>query len=230
MRFIIIGLGNFGANLGARLCEMGHEVIGIDSREQVVEEYKDRFTGTVCLNSTDELAMRSQPIKDVDSVVVAIGEDWAASIQTTALLKKLGAKNIVGRSLSTLHETVLHGLNITTVVNPEAEAATAIANKLVSNRVKATYNLTDDMAMYEIEVPNDFLNQTPNDCQMTSKYEMTLVAVKRKTIKQNIIGKDIETRVGKYIFNEPYHFEKGDIMIVCATPIGFNKFAEAYLK
>jgi len=230
MRFIIIGLGNFGASLGVRLCEMGHEVIGIDSHEQIVEEYKDKLTGTICLNSIDEFAMRSQPIKEVDYVVVAIGEDWAASIQTTALLKKLGAKNIVGRSLSPLHETVLHGLDVTIVVNPEAEAANSIANKLVSSRVKATYNLTNDMAMYEIEVPNDFLNQTPDDCQMTSKYEMTLVAVKRKTIKQNIIGKDIETRVGKYIFTEPYHFEKGDIMVVCTTPKGFNKFAEVYLK
>ncbi len=230
MRFIVIGLGNFGASLGAKLCEMGHEVIGIDSREVVVEEYKDKLTGTVCLNSVDEFAMRSQPIKEVDCVIVAIGEDWAASIQTTALLKKLGVKNIVGRSLSPLHETVLHGLNITTVVNPEAEAATAIANKLVSDRVKATYNLTENMTMYEIEVPNDFLNQTPDDCQMTAKYEMTLVAVKRKAIKQNIIGKDVETRIGKYIFTEPYHFDKGDIMVVCATPKGFNKFAEAYLK
>lgn len=230
MRFIVIGLGNFGSSLATKLCEMGHEVIGLDSREQIVEEYKDKLTGTVRLNSTDEFAMRDQPFSEMDAVIVAIGEDWAASIQTTALLKKLGAKNIIGRSLSPLHETVLQGLDVKTVVNPEAEAAASIAFKLVSNRVKASYNLTDDATIYEIEVPNDFVNQTPEDCQMTSKYEMTLVAVKRKVIKSNLIGKDVETRVCKYVFTEQYHFEKGDIMVVCATPIGFNKFAQAYLK
>ncbi|MCQ2228586.1 MAG: TrkA family potassium uptake protein [Bacteroidales bacterium] len=230
MRFIIIGLGNFGMSLGLQLTAMGHEVIGIDAREQVVEEFKDKFTGTVCLNSVDELAMRTQPLNEVDAVVVAIGEDWAASIQTTALLKKLGVKNIIGRSLSPLHETVLHGLEVSVVVNPEYDAAVAIANRLVSNRVKATYNLTEDTSIYEIEVPNDFLDKTAEDCNLTSKYEMTLVCVKRKVIKKNIIGKDTEVRVGKYMFDSPYHFEKGDIMVCCGTPFGFNKFAEAYLK
>lgn len=230
MRFIIIGLGNFGLSLGIKLCAMGHEVLGLDAREQIVEEYKDKLTATVRLNSTDELAMREQPLKEVDAVVVAIGEDWAASIQTTALLKKLGVKNIVGRSLSPLHETVLQGLDVKIVVNPEAEASESIASKLVSRRVRATYPMTDDMTMYEIDVPNDFINQTPEDCQMASKYEMSLVAVKRRTIKKNIVGQDVETYVGKYIFTEPYHFERGDIMLVCATPNGFARFADAYLR
>lgn len=230
MRFAVIGLGNFGLSLGIQLCEMGHEVIGFDAREQIVDENKDRLTGTVLLNSTDEMAMREQPFKEMDATVVAIGEDWAASIQTTAILKKLGVKNIVGRSLSPLHETVLNGLDVTVVVNPEYEAAVSIANRLVSGRVKSTFRLTADTSIYEIEVPNSFLNQTVEDCNLTSKYEMTLVCVERKVIKKNLVGKDVETRVGKYIFETPYKFEKGDIMVVCGTPQGFNRFAEAYLK
>ena len=107
MKYIIIGLGNFGLSLGKQLCQQGHEVIGIDSRESITEEYKDILTTTVCLNSTEETALRSQPIQEADAIIVAIGEDWASSVQTTAILKEMGAKRIIGRSLSALHTKIL---------------------------------------------------------------------------------------------------------------------------
>lgn len=70
MKYIIIGLGNFGTSLGLRLCDLGHEVIGIDSRESIVEEFKDKLTGTVCMNSVDEASLRSQSVLEVDAVIV----------------------------------------------------------------------------------------------------------------------------------------------------------------
>ena len=67
MKYIIIGLGNFGTNLGLRLRDLDHEVIGIDTRESIVEEYKDKLTGTVCMNSVDEASLRSPNKIDIGS-------------------------------------------------------------------------------------------------------------------------------------------------------------------
>ena len=88
MKYIVIGLGNFGVSLAKQLAQNGHEVIGVDNSDLKVEEYKDAMTTTICLNSVEETALRSLPLNEVDAVVVAIGEDLAASVQTIALLKK----------------------------------------------------------------------------------------------------------------------------------------------
>ena len=156
MKYIIIGLGNFGTNLGLRLRDLDHEVIGIDTRESIVEEYKDKLTGTVCMNSVDEASLRSQSVLEVDAVIVAIGEDWAASIQTTALLKTMGVKRIIGRSLSKLHEIGLRGLGITEIITPEHTAALEIAYSIVSRNVIHTYNVTSRIAINEAVVPRSF--------------------------------------------------------------------------
>ena len=119
MKYIIIGLGNFGSSLATTLCSQGHEVIGIDKRENIVQELKDSLTTTMCIDSTEEQALRQLQLFEMDAVVVAIGEDWSASIQTTALLKKIGVKRIIGRSISQLHKTIIEAIGVSEILNPE---------------------------------------------------------------------------------------------------------------
>ena len=80
MKYIIFGLGSFGKSLAIRLTELGHETIGVDSNMQKVEQLKERITHTVCMDCTDRNAVSSLPLKDADSVIVAIGEDEGASL------------------------------------------------------------------------------------------------------------------------------------------------------
>lgn len=217
MKFIIIGLGSFGGNLALQLFNHGHEVIGIDSNSSVVEEYKDQITATVCLNSVEEAALKSQPIHEVDAVIVAIGEDWSASIQTTALLKTLGVRHIIGRSLSKIHAMVLKGLGIIDVFNPEYEAAKAIANRVISRHVVSTHNLGNDVAINEIEVPSMFIGQTTNDIDLKKNFGLNLIAVRHTECKTGFTGTINETVATIYEFNEPYTFTNGDYMVVCGT-------------
>jgi trk system potassium uptake protein TrkA len=96
MKYIVLGLGHFGRSLAIHLTELGHEVIGADKRINIVEQLKDKITHTVCLDSTDKDAVTSLPLRDTDAVIVAIGEDEGASLMTTALIKQLGVKRIIG--------------------------------------------------------------------------------------------------------------------------------------
>lgn len=223
MKFIIIGLGNFGINLGLRLCDQGHEVIGIDERENIVEEYKDKLTATVCLNSVDEIAMRSQPIFDVEAVIVAIGEDWAASIQTTALLKTLGVKRIVGRSLSPLHETVLKGLGIEEIINPEQTAAELIANHIISQNVTHTFTLTNDVSVNELVIPSMFVGQTTDDIDLMKDFGISLVAVKYKETQSSMLSKIMSPWTVKYKFDTPHTFANGDHIVICGAKKDIEK-------
>lgn len=217
MKFIIIGLGNFGSSLGVTLCERGHEVIGIDERETVVEELKDKLTAAVCLNSTEETALRSQPIKEVDAVIVAIGEDWAASIQTTALLKTMGAGRVVGRSLSHLHEIVLKGLGIDEIINPEDSAAQVIADHIISANVQQTFALSNDVLINEISIPQMFVGQSVQNIDINKNFGLKLVAVKYIDKSNKLFAVKHKVWKAIYDFEEPYTFAEGDHIVVCGN-------------
>ncbi|MDP5141119.1 MAG: NAD-binding protein, partial [Spirosomaceae bacterium] len=75
MKYIIIGLGNFGSTLATRLTAIGHEVFGVDSRLEIAEQFKDRITHTISMDTSKPASMNSLPIRDADIIVVAIGED-----------------------------------------------------------------------------------------------------------------------------------------------------------
>ena len=99
MKYIVIGLGNYGGILAEELTVLGHEVIGVDVKEHHVERLKDKIATAFVLDATDEMALSVLPLKSVDVVIVAIGEDLGASVRVVSLLKKNKVKHIYARAL-----------------------------------------------------------------------------------------------------------------------------------
>lgn len=81
MKYIIIGLGNYGGGLAEELMAIGHEVIGVDQNEGRVDNLKDKITTAFVLDATDELALETLPLREIDVVIVAIGENFGASVR-----------------------------------------------------------------------------------------------------------------------------------------------------
>lgn len=82
MKYLIIGLGNYGEVLAQELTALGHEVIGVDSHELQAERLKNKLATTYVLDATDEMALSVLPLNNVDVVVVAIGENFGAFSQS----------------------------------------------------------------------------------------------------------------------------------------------------
>ena len=61
MKYLVVGLGNFGASLAVKLTAAGNEVIGIDSRMEKVDAYKEKISHTICMNATDEFTATADP-------------------------------------------------------------------------------------------------------------------------------------------------------------------------
>ena len=120
MRYLIIGLGIYGTNLAKDLTDMGHEVIGADAKPTNVDAIKDYISTAYILDSTDEAAIGVLPLKNVDLVIVAIGENFGASIKTVALLRKLGVRNIYARAIDELHRAILDGMQVERILAPGA--------------------------------------------------------------------------------------------------------------
>jgi len=179
MNFVIIGLGNFGASLAKKLTSLGHDVIGVDKEISKADFFKDTIKNTISMDITDIHALKTLPIKDADMIVVCIGDDFGASVMTSALLKKLGAKNIYSRESSLVHKTVLNSIGIHNTINPEYESASVFAEKLIMTGVWSIYNISDEIKIAEVSVPEQYIGKTLEEVDFSDLHNIKLLALKQ---------------------------------------------------
>ncbi len=188
MRYLIIGLGIYGTNLATDLTEMGHEVIGADIHPSNVEAVKDYISTAYVIDSTDETALGVLPLKNVDLVIVAIGENFGASVKTVALLKKLGVKHMYARAIDKLHESILEGFHVDRILTPEQRAARDIAHELELGTEVDVLKIDDHAMVMKFRVPDYFVGISYADINIEKNYNLKLVAVTRPETKHNIMG------------------------------------------
>ncbi|GGG80430.1 potassium transporter [Parapedobacter pyrenivorans] len=193
MKYIVLGLGNFGKSLAIRLTELGHEVIGVDNRMTKVEQLKEKVTHTVCMDSTDIDAVSALPLKDAHAVIVAIGEDEGASLLTTALLKQLRVKRIIGRVVSDLQKTVLEAMDIDEYIMPEEESAARLAMRLDNIDIVDSFKISDKYSIIETKVPTKYAGMTLRDANLTNKFKVIVLT----TIKSTEELENGKIKVGK---------------------------------
>lgn len=213
MKYIILGLGNFGRSLAIQLTESGHEVIGVDNSMARVELLKEKITHTVCMDSTDADAVSALPLKDVDAVIVAIGEDEGASLLTTALLKQLKVKRIIGRIVSDLQRTVLEAMEIGEYIMPEEDAAERLALRLDNKEIVDSFKISDRYSIIEAKVPNNCIGKTLKEADLTNKYQVIVLStIKSRNINSG--GKTVVEKEATGIANSDTLLEAGDLLVL----------------
>ncbi len=190
MRYLIIGLGIYGSNLAIDLTKMGHEVIGADSNPSIVESIKDNISTAYIIDSTDEMSLSALPLKNVDLVIVAIGENFGASIRTVALLKKLGVPHIYARAIDKLHESILESFDIERIIAPEQRAAADLVNDMGIGAHTESMRIDADHYVLKFPVPEFFVGVGYESLDLENDYGLKLITVSRKISHRNIIGID----------------------------------------
>lgn len=188
MKFIVFGLGNFGASLASKLVKLGHEVIGVDHRHETTEKWKDHITHVVTLDASSPEAMGTLPLKDVEAVIVAIGETPGIGIMVAALLRQLGVKRIISRVITPLQRTVLETMGIEEFADPESDSAERMAYRLDLKGVVTSYKITDDYRLIEVSVPAAFVGSKVSDIDFPGEYSILLVTMIRTIEEKNIFG------------------------------------------
>jgi trk system potassium uptake protein TrkA len=184
MNFIIIGLGNFGASLAKKLTALGHDVIGVDKEMVKVEFFKDVIKNTINMDITDIHALKTLPLKDSDMVIVALGHDFGTSVKTTALLKKLGVQRLYSRESSLIHKTVLNALGVSNTINPEYDTAIVFAEKLIMTGVWSIYNISDELKIAEVSVPEEFYGKNFRLISSKELQNLKILAIKKPDSQQ----------------------------------------------
>lgn len=189
MKYLIIGLGIYGSNLAMDLAKQGHEVIGADVSASKVEQIKDFISTAYILDSTDSVALAALPVTNVDTVIVAIGENFGASIRTVAQLKELGAKHIFARAIDTLHEAILQGFNIDRILTPEQHAAADLTREMGLGVAVQSLKIDSEHYILRFACPDAFVGLKYSDISaLHAENEMKLVAVSRPKMETNILS------------------------------------------
>jgi len=192
MKFIIIGLGNFGSSLALRLREGGHEVIGVDHDEAHIKQHQDKLTHVLKMDSTNELAISELPLSDTDAVIIAIGDDSNAAIITAALLKKHQPEGrIVARATTDIQRAIFEAMDISETVNPESEYAHQFANRLTITGNIQSFFFDKKYEIAEFEVPESFVGKTVEELELVQNWGVSLITIIHHTRRKNIIGREI---------------------------------------
>lgn len=133
MKFLIIGLGNFGRRLAEDLTDQGHDVIGVDINEHRVDDVKNRISLAYIMDSTEKSALAALPLDEIDHVVVAVGQSMDHSLRTVVALKELEVKNIYARALDKVHHSILSAMSVAHIIIPETYAARVFARSFHSS-------------------------------------------------------------------------------------------------
>lgn len=214
MKFIVFGLGIFGKSVAIRLTELGHEVIAVDKNPQRVEQLKEKITHTVCMDSTDREAVLSLPMRDADAVIVAIGEDEASSLLTTALLKQLKIKRIIGRVVSDLQKTVLEAMQIDDYVLPEEESAEKLAIRLSNTGVVDSFTVSEKYSIIEIKVPEKYIGKTLEEVDFTNRYQVIVLTTLSVTKKSHNDGFTTLSKKAKGLATPETVLNENDIIVL----------------
>ncbi|MGP4068273.1 potassium channel family protein [Halobacillus sp. B29] len=178
--FAVIGLGRFGGSICRELSREGMEVLALDLDEDKVNEYRDIAAHAVIADSTDENVLRELGMRNIDHVIVAIGDNIQASILTTLMLKELGIKTITVKAQNDYHEKVLAKIGADHVVHPERDMGKRIAHNIISNNILDYIELSDDHSVVEVKAGSKMSGRTLVDLDIRAEYGCNVVAIKRK--------------------------------------------------
>lgn len=188
MRYLIIGLGIYGSNLARDLTDMGHEIIGADIKKANVEAIKDYISTVYQIDATEEASIAMLPLNNVDLVIVAIGENFGASIKVVALLKKFKTKHIFARAIDDIHESILKGFEIDRILFPEQRAARDLTNEMGINSKIQSLDVGSDHYVMKFKVPERLVGLKYSDVGFKKNYNLSLVAITRSVEKRNVLG------------------------------------------
>lgn len=224
MRYLIIGLGIYGTNLAKDLTKMGHEVIGADVSSVKVDSIKDYISAAYILDSTEESSIYALPLRNVDMVIVAIGENFGASIKTVALLKKAGVRRIFARAIDELHESILSGLEVERILTPEQRAAKDLVYEMELGTNVEVLNVDRDSYVLKFKAPKYFWGLKYSELRADKLFGLQLIAVTRPVSKINVLGLGhSEPALALLQEDSTSAIEQGDVFVCFGTAANFRK-------
>jgi trk system potassium uptake protein TrkA len=179
-QMLLIGLNSFGVQLATQLHALGHQVMAVDRDESKVNAILPIVTDAQIGDSTNEVFLRSLGVNNYDVCFVAIGNDFQSSLETTSLLKELGAHLVVSRADREVQAKFLLRNGADEVINPEKQIAQWASIRYGANHILDYIKLDEAHAIFEVSIPRNWLRKTVGELDIRKRFGVNLLAVKEK--------------------------------------------------
>ncbi|MGM9676640.1 MAG: potassium channel family protein [Butyricicoccus sp.] len=176
---LLIGMGRFGRHIAIHLNELGHQVMAVDKVEERVDAVLPFVTNAQIGDSTNADFLESLGIRNFDVCIVAIGNDFQSSLETTSLLKELGGKLVVSRAARDVQAKFLLRNGADEVVYPEKQLAKWTAIRYSADHILDYIELDGDHAMFEVQIPKEWLNHTVGQMDIRKRYNINIMGIKK---------------------------------------------------
>ena len=202
---LLIGLGRFGRHIAQELHHLGHMVLAVDRNEDRVNRALPFLTNAQIGDSTNEAFMSSLGVRDFDVCIVTISHDFQNSLETTSLLKELGAKFVVSRAERDVQAKFLLRNGADQVVYPEEQMAKWTAIRYTADHILDYIEVDDSHAIFEVEMPDSWTGKTVGQLDIRKKYSINIAAIRRNGVinvnvtPETVLSKDMSMLVlGEY--------------------------------
>lgn len=177
--FLVIGMGRFGTAVAKQLCELGHEVLAVDSHEVQIEHVQDMVTHAIIADATEERTLKSLGIRNYDTVIVAIGQDLTSSVLVTLAVKELGANRVICKARDEQHRKILEQIGADRVIIPEEESGAKLALQVSEKNVIDSLEVSETFGILEITLPARWVGKRIRQIDIYKKYACFVAAVKK---------------------------------------------------
>lgn len=227
MKYIIIGLGNYGCVLAEELSALGHEVIGADVSEGRVDTIKDKVTTAFVIDATDEQSLSVLPLNSVDVVIVAIGENFGASVRVVALLKQKKVAHIYARAIDTVHKAVLEAFDLERILTPEEDAARNLVQLLDFGTNMEAFRIDSEYYVVKFTVPKKLIGYFVGELNLDEEFRLKIIGLKRANKVTNCLGISLTELHVKNELPEDEKVHEGDELVCYGRYSDFQAFWKA---
>ena len=175
---LLIGLGHFGKHIAIELNQLGHEIMAVDENEEKVNDVLPYVTSAQIGDSTDSDFLESLGIRNFDVCIVTMSGNFQNSLETTSLLKELGAEFVVSAAKRDVQEKFLLRNGADKVVYPEKQMAKWTAIRYTSDHILDYIEVDDSYAIFEVQVPDNWIGKSIGRIDIRKKYNINILALK----------------------------------------------------
>ena len=176
---LLIGVGRFGRHIAVRLSQLGHQVMAVDTNEERINEVLPLVTNAQIGDVTNEEFLRSLGIGNFDVCIVTISGSFQNSLETTSLLKELGAKCVVSRAERDVQEKFLLRNGADSVVYPEKQMAKWTAIRYTGDHIFDYMEIDDQHAIFEVEVPEAWVGKSVGEVDIRKRFGISILGIRR---------------------------------------------------
>jgi trk system potassium uptake protein TrkA len=223
-QFCVIGLGAYGFALAKSLAKNGAYVLAVDNRNERIEAIKPHVADAVEFDATDSALLHEMGVTSADIVIIAIGEKFEPVVLIGMELLKAGVERVIARANNDTQEMILKRIGITEVIHPERDEGQRMASHLVHSSITDYFELSGDIAIFEIETPKDLIGFSLQELELRKRYEVNLLVIKRWKPEDKRVDQDKPYEV--QLVDAKTKIREKDRLVILGTKTNIQKLIE----